>query len=242
MKGHKRVLRTVKFQDQDLAEGELEKSKFIEKFYSWLKSELPKRFKSGNIKKDVEEGAKMIEDYLKRNKNNAKIYNKFVGEMYNFIAAKGVTHYVYSIMLGAAIYHKTTKTIDEMSAEGGAGIGLPKGADFEAKINFMNKKGMIEKTERRIGEMDADHRVLKEAVIKYNSRPVYTLINRRFEATRKAFEKAIRSYIGKESKLYNCVLLFKFNSSSLQYLFCYAFQYKVIKVSLHYLAKTILAL
>lgn len=154
----------------------------------------------GNDRDEVTEclaSDEKIEHYLARSEEGSTIYNIFVGEMYNIIATKKLTHYIFRIKLGATVFYKTRWTLEELKAGFMGDIQLPRNLDFEGSLKFMKRRNMCEQQTHRIGSFDDDNDV---HTIECSIKPVYTLLNHRHTATRKAFEKAIQSYIERERK------------------------------------------
>ena len=140
-----------------------------------------------------------IESLLKSKGDDSELIKK---EMLEFIERRRITHYINSIDLGAATYYKCQLNKSQIEGGGGAGVSLPKGIGLEAKIKIMREQGACSESGQDIGIFGScDHlTVQEEGVIEYEILPIYTLLNRQHEETRKTLQEAIEFYIKSKSK------------------------------------------
>lgn len=155
----------------------------------------------GTLNSKMEHPTAKLNEYFKSLEKKSKETDIILRYCRDFIEHYGVTHYVYSMKLGAAEYEVMTSSEYFSKLDSGGEFGINKVAKVEmkAKGGFGSKRTHKSKRTMSIGAISVDEKdksksqVEKEAVLEITLRPLHSLI--RLRPLYAALQWALRKYI-----------------------------------------------
>lgn len=142
-----------------------------------------------------------LNEYFKSLETKSKETDMILRYCRDFIKHYGVTHYVYSMKLGAAEYEVMTSSeyFSKLNSGGEFGINKVAKVEMKAKGGFGSKRTHKSKRTTSIGAISVDEKdksksqVEKEAVLEITLRPLHSLV--RLRPLYAALQWALREYI-----------------------------------------------
>lgn len=142
-----------------------------------------------------------LNEYFKSLETKSKETEMILRYCRDFIEHYGVTHYVYSMKLGAAEYEVMTSSeyFSKLNSGGEFGINKVAKVEMKAKGGFGRKRTHKSKRTTSIGAISVDEKdkrksqVEKEAVLEITLRPLHSLV--RLRPLYAALQWALREYI-----------------------------------------------
>lgn len=144
------------------------------------------------------EAATRVESYIL---DQPECFNRVLGEVYRFIKAEKITHYISTIVLGATSYSVsiTSKCCHTNNLKSEAGVDFLAG--IGGGVMAICEKKHKKSRDCRIGDIDIISRGKGEAVIGYQLQPLFTLVSDEHKQIKRVLQTAIQFYIERSSKL-----------------------------------------